>query len=495
MNRTSGGVFASYILVAACILIYVYAFRPIFIDDAFIQFQYARTLADSGTWGLYPDRMANTATSPLNVLLLALPALASLPMIETVVWLTAVELFGLFVCLVLISRRLYGGPWLGVIGLAGVAANPLIVSTIGLESILYILFFVIAVACYLGQRWRWLAVVLGLLTLTRPDGGVLFVLMVLLMPASLRERFRLVVYYVLVLAPWFAYSWVYLGSLLPDTFLIKVSQASWEGYTFRDGLALYLTRYPVATVASFVLLPFAPLASLLGSGPVRRVAALIGLYAATHFAAYAILNVPPYHWYYLHLIMPIALLGALGMTNLVYRWSRWHPLIVPGGACAAFLLPVGTLGGVLLSQGVPPLTQPPIHSNWATQARYEEIGMSLRDQIGPTETIELRGEIGMLAFYSERLLINEFSDMGRVNQFIGERGNTSHTVLRTLLALNFAWRRPISPLPRPRYLLEQVVFAEGQPPPGPEDVIQAWDTSTRWVGSGRVYLRRLEVAP
>ena len=40
-------------------------------DDALITVSYARTLAESGTWGVFPGITANTQTSPLNAWLLA----------------------------------------------------------------------------------------------------------------------------------------------------------------------------------------------------------------------------------------------------------------------------------------------------------------------------------------------------------------------------------------------------------------------------------------
>ncbi|MPY79174.1 MAG: hypothetical protein GEV04_11905 [Actinophytocola sp.] len=40
------------------------------IDDAYITLTYARTLAEHGEWGMLPGHEANSATSPLNVLLL-----------------------------------------------------------------------------------------------------------------------------------------------------------------------------------------------------------------------------------------------------------------------------------------------------------------------------------------------------------------------------------------------------------------------------------------
>ena len=50
---------------------YSWAFQATWVDDAYIQLRYARTLLDSGTWGFYPGYPANTATPPLNVLLIA----------------------------------------------------------------------------------------------------------------------------------------------------------------------------------------------------------------------------------------------------------------------------------------------------------------------------------------------------------------------------------------------------------------------------------------
>ncbi|MDN5860892.1 MAG: hypothetical protein L0H84_19985, partial [Pseudonocardia sp.] len=41
------------------------------IDDAYITMSYARNVAFHLHWGLIPDEVANSATSPLNVLLLA----------------------------------------------------------------------------------------------------------------------------------------------------------------------------------------------------------------------------------------------------------------------------------------------------------------------------------------------------------------------------------------------------------------------------------------
>ena len=51
----------------AALSLYALSFRDTYVDDAYITLQYARNLAEHGTWGFFPDRATNTATSPLNV--------------------------------------------------------------------------------------------------------------------------------------------------------------------------------------------------------------------------------------------------------------------------------------------------------------------------------------------------------------------------------------------------------------------------------------------
>src|SRR5262245_66323254 len=68
---------ANFALLAAGLALYLSLFRDSLIDDAFITLSYARSLVTSGTWGFYPGHVSNTATSPLNVMLLALASLAT----------------------------------------------------------------------------------------------------------------------------------------------------------------------------------------------------------------------------------------------------------------------------------------------------------------------------------------------------------------------------------------------------------------------------------
>src|SRR5262249_203364 len=85
------------------------------IDDSYITLDYARTLADHGQWGLQPGHQANTATSPLNVMLLAgLITLIGRPVVSVGV-LLMISLAVTGAALTVICARLERSSWLAAI--------------------------------------------------------------------------------------------------------------------------------------------------------------------------------------------------------------------------------------------------------------------------------------------------------------------------------------------------------------------------------------------
>jgi len=481
--------------VVLAVVAYAAAFKGRYVDDAYIELDYARTLGADGTWGLFPGRVANTATSPLNILVTAAVGRALGSVAEAAFWLIVAELLALLGVLVLLSRRLVGHARFGVFAFVAYATNPLLLSTLGLELLLYTVLLVVSLYLYSARRWLPLALALALLTLTRPDGILLVALLLVLAPVPLRRKGLLLLVYALALLPWYLYSWIHLGSLIPDTLFLKKAQPGWGGRHFAEGLRIYWDRYRLATAATFALLPLGvpPLIALWRSWwperELRRIIAVVAGYGLIHYAAYAILRVPPYHWYYVHAMIAVVFLGSLGLTMALDRGLAGLPrrIAVVGRATVPFL-PAVWLIALGLVNGFP-FREPPIHTNWATEGRYEAIGLWLRDNIEPGATVELSGEVGTLAFYSERRLVNEFSDRNITTAIIGDFRDTEHPLIGALFAANLRWREPQPPLPPATYRLVQVPYDSGDdPPPG---VIQSWDTATRWVPFGRLYLIRL----
>jgi hypothetical protein len=479
-SQSSARLVASIVALLA-IHRYVTVFKDSLIDDAFIQLQYARTLATSGTWGFFAHRVTNTATSPLNVVLTALAGLIAPSMIDAVLWLTALEMLAILIFLLLASRKLFDGYAFGALAFVACVANPLVVSTMGLEGVLFIVWISASVYFFAAQRWSALAVALALLTLTRADGALLFAVFLLALPVNLEKKGRFVLLYALTLAPWYAYSWIHLGSLLPDTLKIKVFQRAFAAYgPYPYGPLLYLRAFPAATLFSVAMLPFGAFLFITANRPARTVAAIVGAFGMLHFVAYSAIRVPPYHWYYVNQVVACALVGSLGLASVIHeRFARTRA----GAASmlAGLAIPVAGIVAVTYPDSLH-LAEMPIHSNWATHETYKAMGLWIRDHTDPASTILCLGEIGTLAFYSERYLINEFSDMNLITESIAGSSFRDKPLVGPLLGVNYYWRRMQPPLAPPRYRLQTArVVADMKSEPATQESLMSWDVSTRFI--------------
>ena len=225
-------------LVAAAVF---YVAHRGLVDDAYITLSYARNVAEHLHWGMIPAEESNTATSPLNVMMLAVAT-----------WITAVtgELqpaLGLGILTVALSaamavwaaqiaRRInVGGAW-SLAVLAVVFANPFVNSALGLEVVPIAAFLTGLTAQAVAGRRIAFGVLAGLLVLTRPDLGIVVAVMYLLTPAIRRRFFVAPLTALAVAVPWWAFSWYHFGSAIPTTLVIKTLQKSFGEATFGNGL-------------------------------------------------------------------------------------------------------------------------------------------------------------------------------------------------------------------------------------------------------------------
>ncbi len=471
-------------------------FKDSYVDDAYIQLQYVETLVEHHTWGLWPGRLSNTATSPLNVVVTALFSVPFSSASDAVVWITCFELTVMFVLLLEVSKRLFASRFFGGACFVALVTNPLLLSTIGLEGTLFVLLAIASIWFFVSENQPALAASLAALTLARPDGFLLFVAFLVFLPVrrTARDRFGLLqrgafaLVYAAVQAPWYVFSWTVLGSAVPDTLLIKVGQRWPQGNTFVDGLALYWRTFPFATFVTFAFLPLGLL--LIGERrrQVKAVAAIVGAYGLLHYLAYSAAKVPPYHWYYLHQMLAAVVVGSLGVASLAGRLSAANPRLARLASAAVLVLPVLGLLHMVATNGVP-FREPPMHSNWATPSRYRQVGLWLRDHLPPSSVVQMDGEIGTLAFYSKRNLVNDFSDMGIATQLMASRARqaeASSPLVGRLLRFNMRHRPQAGPAPRRTHVLRHVPFGPDERPPG--RVVMSWVTSTAWAPRGRLYL-------
>jgi hypothetical protein len=451
------------------------------IDDTYITLSYAKNLAFHAHWGLIEQGTANTATSPLNVLALA----AVTFFVRDAVLAAGIVFVAAQVLLVLGLRRL--GECTGLpaafapVTFALLLVNPLLLSSVGLEVALGAT-GVVWTLVYAGERKAGrLGVVIGLLALVRID----LLLIAAVLFAARREFWtgiwRTVFAALAVTLPWFGFSWIVLGSAVPDTLVIKISQQSWGPFSFTNGPLLYWRNFPAEAALSFLALPLAALVGVVwlvqfrrGSETVRRLTpfAALAVAGALHYLAYSRLGVPPYHWYYAPSIIGATIFLAACACAVPERVRRgtWT---FAGGVLAASLV-VYALPGL-------PRQFAPITSNHASTTEYREIGQELAS-IAHGRTVETAGEVGALAYACGCELVDEFSDRGAVDPAIAETKRRSGDLGRALLEANFHnfdhSVAPISP---------DLVLATTRRTP-PPTALASWRIDSPWMGTQNLYL-------
>jgi hypothetical protein len=423
-------------------------------DDAYITVDYARNLALHGHWGVIRSLTANTATSPLTVLLLAvITAVVRAPVLAvglllmattaaSAVWLLRIaELTGL-------SRRL-----LPALGVGLLLSSPLLASTIGLETYLCAALFIGLVRYALPGRWFAVGVIGGLLVLGRPDLVVVNVVVVLAIAAARRWALRSGLVAVAVAAPWHLSSWFFLGSVLPDTFFLKTYSEGWVGYHFASGplwyvrvlpLASYLTALGagcgLAAMALWAVRMVRHRGDITGAG---QAAVAFGLGGIAHALVFASLGTPPSHWYYGPVLTGLILCAVVSALTIVqsHRATSLRGAVALGPLFFVLLLTTG----YDVARGVP-WDVAPIHTNWATRAEYQRIAEDM-SKVVPGATVVSANEVGILSYFCHCEIVDFISDPGRTEHDIEVHMEQSSPIMRQLLKLNYTHRLPAAPKP------------------------------------------------
>ncbi|MEU6641325.1 hypothetical protein ABZ863_02130 [Saccharomonospora sp. NPDC046836] len=424
-------------------------------DDAYITLAYAKNLATHGEWGLVPGSPANSATSPLNILLLGgLTALTRL-------FGSAQPVLALGVLNVLASGTL-GWAWarlirtyrlplaVGLLGLLVVLVNPFVLSAIGLEVLLIPAVLMLLTVFAVEGRPVWFGVAAGLAVLTRLDLIVFVLVIAICTPAIRRKLLPAALVTIAVAGPWYVFSWFAFGSAVPDTLVIKQSQDGLFGrWDYLTGPMMYYFGQKAAVTFTFgiALLGLVVLIALLAVRfgarwtvfpPVAAIAGL-GIGGVAYYVAYSLLGVGPYHWYYVAPTTALASFAVLALGVWFVRARQDGRLRVGTPSVALGLVVVLALGTVYVDarRGVP-WKSPVIFGNWASSQDYARVGMELGKRLNGA-TVLAPGEIGTLAYYCECSIVDVFSDRGRVVDLIDQRIDEAGPATAGLLRFNYLW--------------------------------------------------------
>ncbi len=459
--------------------------RAHLIDDTYIALSYARNLAFHGHWGLLAEGTTNTATSPLNVLCLAVLTFV----VRDAVLAAGVLYVACQAVLVLALRRLgvaTGLPgWFPVLTITALTVNPLLLSSIGMEVGLGAAGLVWLLVLSVERRPFAFGVVAGTLTLVRLD---LLIFVTLIFVA--RRQFwvggrRSVRGAVLVAAPWFVFSWVALGAAVPDTLIIKTLQGAkraWGEWEFGNGLGLYWQGMPGQTVLAFLPVMLALPAGIRWLSLVvrkdtasRRLLsfAVLAVAGAVYSLAYVQLQVPPYHWYYGPGIVAATVFACAVAAGFARRAERGLSLIV---VTALLVTSVAGYAHAGLPRDFAPLT-----TNYTSSEQYARIGRDLA-RLASGRSIASADEIGVLAYTCDCAILDVFSDRGRMPSAIVELEARTGRFTRGLLRVNFAF---FDYTMRPREPDLALLRIHGAPPP---NYLATWTISAPLSRTTQLYL-------
>lgn len=458
-------------LVFFTLWVYVSGFKYCFIDDAFILFKYAHNLFSYGIWGYFPDCIANTATSPLIVLLTGLFSCFIKDIPEAVVLLLTCELSCLLLFFILLSRRLFDSVVYGLICFLGVLFNPWLVSAMGIGGVLFTLLLVSIFYFYVTEQDILLGVSSALLTLVRPEGFLIFFVF-LIFTSGIKRQIKVIVSYLMVVFPWVMFSWIKLGSFFPDTLIIKKHDASFPGISFYEGFFMYLYVYPFQSFASLFWLFLSFLGGRKKNKVKKKTFSVLSFSVCLHFVAYVLLDVPPYHWYY---VPEIVLFIVLGSRGLYYFYEIITKKTAKKIALAGFvLLIISPMAFNYYSYGYP-LTQMPIHTNHSSNNKYKSIAYWLNTNIDKDSVIVLYNvELGVLGYYSDAYLLNNFSYRYGLSNYLESEN--------IFLKINYKWLKMHKSFDGKKqfFLCAQLDSSDHSSKLNVKKMIKSWDISSKW---------------
>jgi len=373
-------------------------------DDPFITYRYAENLRAGWGFVYNPGERILSTTTPLFTLTLALLSglWHNLPHLASALGAFSLAAGGL---LFWDLGKAWKSPLVGWSGLLLYPTFPLVLSSLGSETPVYLMLVLGMYARYARGRMGWAAVLGALAILTRADA---------LLPAALlgaaylwshRSRLREARFWreqpwgwfaaaAGMLLGWHLFAWRYFGAPLPVTLAAKQAQGRMAiSRTFVDGFfrtaRWYVAYWPYRL--EFVL---ALLGSVLALARRRRWLLFLG-WAVAYFLAYTALRVSSYFWYYAPLIPAWAAAVGLGVSGVRRALHRVRPALSWGGA--------GILLAALFFFQVSQVQQMRGQNDPRYRA-YRAVGTWLRENTPPEASVGML-EVGIIGYYARRPVI------------------------------------------------------------------------------------------
>jgi hypothetical protein len=367
-------------------------------DDPYITFRYAANLRAGLGFVYNPGLHVQSTTAPLYALALAgLGGLwGDLPQLSNAVSVLSLALGGYCLYRLGIHAK---APLAGAVSAFLYATFPLLWSTLGAETCLYLMLLLASLVAFAKGRTGWAFGLAAAATLTRPDGILMGgVLALTYLFRRRRAPWRSLALYAGLVLPWFLFAWVYFGSPLPATLAAKQHQGQMTiSDSFLQGLARTLVTYSQQWQYWLWLLPgLIGLVSLARRG--RRWWPLL-LWSGLYVVAYAALGVSRYFWYYAPLVPAVTVavgVGSAAGVEQVRTRVGLSPWVLRTLAVAGL--------GLLFWPNLSTLAWMRHHPD-ARLGIYREVGQWLAAHTPAGASVGAL-EVGIIGYYSQRPMID-----------------------------------------------------------------------------------------
>lgn len=406
------------LIILLTIFIGLRASSKILNDDAFITYRYAENLA-SGLGIVYNSNESYIGTTtPFYMFILSLFYFFSkqIPSISNFIGI-------LSLCVIeVISFKIFSRINEKTLGCAMallISINGVLWSTLGMETLFYIMLVFLTVYFFLENKFVYVSIISALIVLTRLD-GLMFVsiLALVYLFVDKRKPVKEAIIFVSIASPWFIYSYFKFNSPFPNSLGAKIIQGesglwtlSFWNYIKSSFLNDYLLFIILSVIGTMYIIKNKKHIKLL----------IIPGWVFTYILGYSLLGIPYYHWYTGPLVPSIFLLGLFGVlwlkemhADIINRlkgkiWRNFAYLIlIVLILVLIILLPKNIFldSNIVLSTQMVCSDLDESKYNFNTRSEfYCFIGKWFNENTNSNSTIA-SAEIGILGYYSKRHIID-----------------------------------------------------------------------------------------
>jgi hypothetical protein len=370
-------------------------FNPVDIDDPIITYKYARNIASGNGFSYNPGERVLGTTTPLYAVILGF---FNFLRIDIFLMSNLIGLISSLISIILIYL-FFKENKMEQVGLfcAFILAilNDFVIYTMnGMETSFYIMLILLTFYLYSREKYYFASFFAGLCALTRPDG--LLVGAVILSHFLISKRklpIKIASVFVATLLPWIIFSLLRFGSPLPQSLISKRMQESVSSIPFFIRLFGFFFDRTYLILAIFFII------GLFVAYRLKKFQPYFAWFVL-YLAAYLIIGVAAYAWYFIPLIPVFVIISALGIYEIKSGLEKNKSLVVkiiskafPVFVCL-IILPVSLLGIQHYKTKVDP--------NWTN---YITVSKWIGENTKKNATI-MHSAIGYIGYFSEKRMID-----------------------------------------------------------------------------------------